>query len=43
LLGHANTGITDRVYAGRLSRSTRRAAEHLAGAFGAEKDPQTGS
>jgi integrase len=34
LLGHANMAITDRIYAGRLSRSSRRAAEHLAGAFG---------
>jgi integrase len=34
LLGHANTAITDRIYAGRLSRSSRRAADRLAGAFG---------
>lgn len=36
LLGHANTAITDRIYAGRLTRSSRRAAERLAGAFGEE-------
>jgi integrase len=34
LLGHANTAITDRIYAGKLTRSSRRAADRLAGAFG---------
>jgi integrase len=40
LLGHANTNITDRIYAGRLTRSSRRAADRLADAFG-EYEPES--
>jgi integrase len=42
LLGHANTAITDRIYAGRLTRSSRRAADRLADAFG-EDEPVSSS
>ena len=42
LLGHANTTVTDRVYAGRNQQGARRAAERVARAFGDEKQAETG-
>jgi integrase len=36
LLGHANTAITDKIYAGKLHRSARRASDRVALAFGDE-------
>ena len=37
LLGHANTAITGRIYAGKLHRSARRASDRVAQAFGDEE------
>lgn len=36
LLGHADAGITDRIYGGKLSRAARRASDRVALAFGEE-------
>jgi integrase len=36
LLGHANTAITDKIYAGKLHRSARRASDRVTLAFGEE-------
>lgn len=35
-LGHASVAITDTIYAGKLTRGSRRAAERLAGSLGSE-------
>ena len=43
LLGHANTAVTDRVYAGRNQPGARRAAERVAQAFGDEKRTDSGT
>ncbi len=37
LLGHRDVTITDRIYAGRLAKSTRRAAERVADALGDQR------
>jgi len=41
LLGHATTAITDKIYAGRLHRSARRASDRVALAFGEDDAEET--